>query len=224
VRPSHLTRGPNCADQLTTVHSAGDPVVTNITWKVQIYDLDPEFSNTYFFWLFNGTDTADKTVNGESVGEFASPYFSIIPEPSPRPTTTVVTTSIASTALSTSAASTTAAATAAATTSATTTSAADNNTGSGGASNAVAIGLGAGLGVSALLLMLGAVLWFVKRRRKTASLGQGVAEMPATAAMYQPSPAVSGKPWDHGYDNQPHYEKRVELAQSNHGHMPNELE
>ncbi|KAK0627386.1 hypothetical protein B0T14DRAFT_135409 [Immersiella caudata] len=224
--PSLPTSTKPIADLAKTVHSAGDPQVANITWKVQTYDLDPEFSNTYFFWLFNGTDTADKTVNAEPVAEFASPYFSIIPEARPRPTTTArSTTSTVGTASSSSATSTASSTTAGTASATSTPTSPPENIASGGgsASNAVPIGLGAGLGVAALLLILGAALWFLKRRREKAGLGRSVAEMPATA-IHQPSPAMVGKPWDHGFQNQPYYEKRVELAQSSYDRTPNELE
>ncbi|KAK5659872.1 hypothetical protein OQA88_13335 [Cercophora sp. LCS_1] len=159
---------------------------TSFAWTVQTYNLDPDVSNLYFFWIYNGSDASTQ---GRSLPSVSSAYFNIL-EKLPETATTSSRSSTSAPASSTPGVSTTNRPTGtgtnlpADTTAPGTTPPASTESSS---NNVVPVAVGTALGVAGLAVLIGLVIWFLRKRKRQ-----------QTNAVHE----VDGRPAAHQMDDQ----------------------
>lgn len=183
--------GPNevDADVTETELGRGQPKTTSFIWTVQTYKFDLDVSDLFLLWMFNGSDASTQ---GQRLPSVSSAYFHILPEKKQDTTTTRSSTSTstsastASTGTGTGTSITSPTGDPASVTGAnlppdnTSVPAAANN----GNQNTVAMAVGVSLGVLGAAMLIGLLVWQLRKRKRKATQAGPVHEADGDATFH----------------------------------------
>lgn len=162
--------------------AATDEDQSSFTWTVNLYEFDVDWSNVFFFWIFNGSESDQGNMDVPNV---SSAYFNITADDPPTVSSSTSSSTTSTTSSSTSKTSATTSATASETASSTlstqtttdtaaavqTSDAADSRSSETGSSGGISTGAGVGIGLGLGLVGISAVVcaaiivWYKRRKR-----------------------------------------------------------